>query len=110
MCGGGGGGVATAVVMAFTLCRAEFLVHARPMRPARHVQVVKGYENGNFLGPTILDDVKPGNPGYDEEIFGPVVRGAPLLPYPAFPANLCPVTSHAHAHIARTLTRMQQNT
>ncbi len=69
------------------------------MRPARHVlQVVKGYESGNFLGPTILDDVKPGNPGYDEEIFGPV-RGAPLLPYPAFPASLCHVPSR------RTRTR-----
>ncbi len=37
--------------------------------------MVKGYENGNFLGPTVLDNVQPGNPGYDEEIFGPV-RGA----------------------------------
>ena len=33
---------------------------------------VKGFEKGNFLGPTILDNVNPGNPGYDEEIFGPV--------------------------------------
>jgi malonate-semialdehyde dehydrogenase (acetylating) / methylmalonate-semialdehyde dehydrogenase len=34
--------------------------------------VVKGYEKGNFLGPTILCGVNPGNPAYDEEIFGPV--------------------------------------
>ncbi len=35
-------------------------------------KVVKGFEKGNFLGPTVLDNVNPGNPGYDEEIFGPV--------------------------------------
>ncbi len=34
--------------------------------------VVKGYEAGNFLGPTVLCNVNPGNPAYDEEIFGPV--------------------------------------
>eukprot|EP00916_Digyalum_oweni_P025290 GHVL01041669.1.p1 GENE.GHVL01041669.1~~GHVL01041669.1.p1 ORF type:complete len:396 (-),score=43.43 GHVL01041669.1:1102-2289(-) len=27
--------------------------------------------NGNFMGPTILANVMPGNPAYDEEIFGP---------------------------------------
>lgn len=35
--------------------------------------VVPGYEKGNFLGPTLLTDVNPGNPAYDEEIFGPVL-------------------------------------
>ena len=34
---------------------------------------VAGYESGNFLGPTILEGVAPGNPGYDNEIFGPVL-------------------------------------
>lgn len=34
---------------------------------------VKGYENGNFVGPTIIDNVKPGMKCYDEEIFGPVM-------------------------------------
>jgi len=34
---------------------------------------VAGYEKGNFLGPTVLCDVNPGNPAYDEEIFGPVL-------------------------------------
>jgi len=35
--------------------------------------VVKGYEKGNFVGPTILSDVKPNMECYKEEIFGPVL-------------------------------------
>ncbi|CUM62705.1 uncharacterized protein PRCAT00000261001 [Priceomyces carsonii] len=31
------------------------------------------FEKGNFLGPTILTNVKPGIRAYDEEIFGPVL-------------------------------------
>jgi malonate-semialdehyde dehydrogenase (acetylating) / methylmalonate-semialdehyde dehydrogenase len=34
---------------------------------------VPGYESGNFVGPTILADVKPGMSVYDDEIFGPVL-------------------------------------
>jgi acyl-CoA reductase-like NAD-dependent aldehyde dehydrogenase len=34
---------------------------------------VPGYESGNFLGPTILSDVKPHMDCYNEEIFGPVL-------------------------------------
>ena len=34
---------------------------------------VAGYENGNFVGPTIFSDVKPGMTIYDQEIFGPVL-------------------------------------
>ncbi|MBA4503067.1 CoA-acylating methylmalonate-semialdehyde dehydrogenase [Marinobacterium marinum] len=34
---------------------------------------VEGYPNGNFVGPTIFTDVKPGMRVYDEEIFGPVM-------------------------------------
>jgi malonate-semialdehyde dehydrogenase (acetylating)/methylmalonate-semialdehyde dehydrogenase len=34
--------------------------------------VVPGYENGFFVGPTILDNVKPGMTVGDREIFGPV--------------------------------------
>ncbi|XP_056410494.1 methylmalonate-semialdehyde dehydrogenase [acylating], mitochondrial [Hyla sarda] len=42
---------------------------------------VKGYENGNFVGPTILADVTPDMTCYKEEIFGPVlvVLGADTL-------------------------------
>jgi malonate-semialdehyde dehydrogenase (acetylating)/methylmalonate-semialdehyde dehydrogenase len=35
--------------------------------------VVKGFEKGNFVGPTILADVKPDMECYKEEIFGPVL-------------------------------------
>ncbi|KAM4662802.1 methylmalonate-semialdehyde/malonate-semialdehyde dehydrogenase [acylating], mitochondrial [Discoglossus pictus] len=34
---------------------------------------VKGYENGNFVGPTILANVTPEMTCYKEEIFGPVL-------------------------------------
>ncbi|XP_077993071.1 putative methylmalonate-semialdehyde/malonate-semialdehyde dehydrogenase [acylating], mitochondrial [Glandiceps talaboti] len=34
---------------------------------------VPGYEKGNFVGPTILTDVKPHMKCYTEEIFGPVL-------------------------------------
>jgi len=35
--------------------------------------VVKGYEKGNFVGPTVLHGVKPHMECYKEEIFGPVL-------------------------------------
>ena len=38
---------------------------------------VDGYPNGNFVGPTILSDVKPGMAVYDQEIFGPVLIVVP---------------------------------
>jgi len=34
---------------------------------------VPGYEKGNFIGPTILSDVRPEMDVYKEEIFGPVL-------------------------------------
>ena len=34
---------------------------------------VPGYEQGNFIGPTIFSGVKPGMKVYDTEIFGPVL-------------------------------------
>ena len=34
---------------------------------------VPGYENGNFVGPTVFADVKPGMAIYEQEIFGPVL-------------------------------------
>ena len=34
---------------------------------------VPGYEKGNFIGATVIDNVKPGMAVYDEEIFGPVM-------------------------------------
>jgi len=35
--------------------------------------IVHGFENGFYLGPTILDHVKPGMTVGDKEIFGPVL-------------------------------------
>lgn len=34
---------------------------------------VAGYEDGNFVGPTVFSGVKPGMKIYDQEIFGPVL-------------------------------------
>src|SRR5690606_22499084 len=34
---------------------------------------VKGFEKGNFVGPTIFNNVKPGMSIYDQEVFGPVL-------------------------------------
>lgn len=34
---------------------------------------VPGYPDGNFVGPTVLSNVRPGNVCYSEEIFGPVL-------------------------------------
>ncbi|MFN0025247.1 MAG: CoA-acylating methylmalonate-semialdehyde dehydrogenase [Parvularculaceae bacterium] len=35
---------------------------------------LQGYENGFFLGGTLLDHAKPGHRSYNEEIFGPVLQ------------------------------------
>jgi malonate-semialdehyde dehydrogenase (acetylating) / methylmalonate-semialdehyde dehydrogenase len=35
--------------------------------------VVKGFENGNFIGPTLITGVKPHMKIYKEEVFGPVL-------------------------------------
>ncbi len=34
---------------------------------------VKGFEKGNFVGPTVFSNVKPGMSIYDQEVFGPVL-------------------------------------
>lgn len=34
---------------------------------------VEGYPNGNFVGATVIDNVRPGMTVYDDEIFGPVM-------------------------------------
>lgn len=39
----------------------------------RNPSVPKGYENGYFVGPTVISKVQPGMSVYDEEIFGPVL-------------------------------------
>jgi len=39
----------------------------------QNVTPTKDYENGNYIGASILDSVKQNNPCYTEEIFGPVL-------------------------------------
>jgi malonate-semialdehyde dehydrogenase (acetylating)/methylmalonate-semialdehyde dehydrogenase len=46
---------------------------ARLVLDGRRPSVPAGYEKGNFMGPTLLDGVRPGMPAYDQEIFGPVL-------------------------------------
>jgi malonate-semialdehyde dehydrogenase (acetylating)/methylmalonate-semialdehyde dehydrogenase len=45
---------------------------AKTLLDGRNIKV-KGYEKGNFVGPTIISDVKPNMTCYKEEIFGPVL-------------------------------------
>lgn len=45
---------------------------AKCLLDGRSIQV-PGYEKGNFVGPTILSDIKPSMKCYKEEIFGPVL-------------------------------------
>ncbi|KAI5954957.1 ALD6 [Candida jiufengensis] len=47
---------------------AELLLDGRGYRPKD-----SKFANGNFLAPTILSNVKPGQRAYDEEIFAPVL-------------------------------------
>ncbi|MEM2465468.1 MAG: aldehyde dehydrogenase family protein [Candidatus Bathyarchaeia archaeon] len=46
---------------------------AKPILDGRTVKVGDEYKNGFYLGPTILDDVRPGMEIEQEEIFGPVM-------------------------------------
>jgi len=39
----------------------------------RNPKLGKGYEKGNFVGPTVISDLKPHMKAYQEEIFGPVL-------------------------------------
>lgn len=45
---------------------------AKLLLDGRNVKV-KGYENGNFVGPTIIGNVRPEMKCYTQEIFGPVL-------------------------------------
>jgi malonate-semialdehyde dehydrogenase (acetylating) / methylmalonate-semialdehyde dehydrogenase len=53
---------------------AEVLVDGRTLK-------VKGHENGFFLGPTLIDKVRPGMACYQDEIFGPVLGIARVATY-----------------------------
>ncbi|MCW5237767.1 CoA-acylating methylmalonate-semialdehyde dehydrogenase [Verminephrobacter eiseniae] len=47
--------------------------------------LVPGFESGNFVGPTIFSNVKPGMAIYQQEIFGPVLA---LVPAPDIDAAI----------------------
>ena len=36
--------------------------------------LLQGYENGFFIGPSLLDNVTPDMETYQDEIFGPVLQ------------------------------------
>jgi malonate-semialdehyde dehydrogenase (acetylating)/methylmalonate-semialdehyde dehydrogenase len=36
-------------------------------------RTVDGYDGGYWLGPSLVDEVRPGTPVYDDEVFGPVL-------------------------------------
>jgi len=60
-----------------SLERVEYLVgagtkEAKVLLDGRGIKV-DGFPKGNFIGPTVIDHVKPGMKVYDEEIFGPVM-------------------------------------
>lgn len=66
------------VISCAAKARIESLIEAGIAEGARLVldgrnPVVKGYEKGNFVAPTLFAGVKPGMRIYDEEIFGPVL-------------------------------------
>ncbi len=46
---------------------------AKILLDGRKASVPKGYEGGNWLGPTILDQVAPGSEAATVELFGPVL-------------------------------------
>ncbi|CAG01511.1 unnamed protein product [Tetraodon nigroviridis] len=55
-----------------TLIQSGVEEGAKVLLDGRNVKVA-GYDNGNFVGPTILSNVTPNMTCYKEEIFGPVL-------------------------------------
>ncbi|MBL8714377.1 MAG: CoA-acylating methylmalonate-semialdehyde dehydrogenase [Myxococcales bacterium] len=67
---------------------AELLVDGRTL-------VVPGHEKGFFLGPTLLDQVKPGMSCYEEEIFGPVLS---VVRAPSYDEAIAMIHRHPYAN------------
>jgi malonate-semialdehyde dehydrogenase (acetylating)/methylmalonate-semialdehyde dehydrogenase len=63
--------------------------------------VVKGYEKGNFLRPTILDNVPPGGTIFQTEIFGPVLG---LMHVDTVDEAIALVNSHKYGNMACLFT------
>jgi malonate-semialdehyde dehydrogenase (acetylating)/methylmalonate-semialdehyde dehydrogenase len=63
--------------------------------------VIKGYENGFFVRPTILMDVKPGSEIWKTEIFGPVLS---LMHVDTIEAAIALTNSHHYGNQASLFT------
>ncbi|MFC3126502.1 CoA-acylating methylmalonate-semialdehyde dehydrogenase [Pseudoroseomonas globiformis] len=74
---------------------AELLVDGRGL-------TLQGYEDGFFLGGTVLDRVKPGMKCYDEEIFGPVLG---IARAPDFDSALKLINDHEFGNGSAIFTR-----
>ncbi|KAH7832905.1 hypothetical protein Vadar_001217 [Vaccinium darrowii] len=65
----------------FSLIQSGVESGAKLLLDGRNI-VVPGYEQGNFIGPTILSDVTADMECYKEEIFGPVLLCLQVSPFP----------------------------
>ncbi len=63
--------------------------------------VIKGYEKGNFLRPTILDNVPPGGAIFQTEVFGPVLG---LMHVDTVDEAIALVNSHRYGNMACLFT------
>jgi malonate-semialdehyde dehydrogenase (acetylating)/methylmalonate-semialdehyde dehydrogenase len=63
---------------------------------------LQGYENGFYLGPTLLDRVKPQMQSYQEEIFGPVLQ---ILRAATFEEAVSYPTNHQYGNGVALFTR-----
>jgi malonate-semialdehyde dehydrogenase (acetylating)/methylmalonate-semialdehyde dehydrogenase len=63
---------------------------------------LQGYEKGYFLGPTLLDRVKPEMRSYQEEIFGPVLQ---IVRAETFEEALSLPTKHQYGNGVAIFTR-----
>ena len=66
---------------------------------------LQGYENGYFLGPTLIDHVKPEHESYKEEIFGPVLQ---ILRASTFEDALAYPSRHQYGNGVAIFTRNGQ--
>ncbi len=63
---------------------------------------LQGYEKGFFIGPTLLDHVKPNMKSYQEEIFGPVLQ---LVRADSFEEAVALPTNHQYGNGVAIFTR-----
>ena len=63
--------------------------------------VCEGYENGYFIGGSLIDHVKPGMQSYQEEIFGPVLQ---IARSSSFDEGMAMATDHPYGNGAAIFT------